>query len=180
VWTGGVRESIPSNSSDEPTPSLSNHVGSSGVGKTSKRSGREYVITSPVKKKTSSIEDSVREISESIKSKLGEQDSKLLSRMEMMECMKTLAAYDITEGNELYNKAICLLKNDTNRTAFLTMFRILSVVCCCVFSCVRLQSFFGFLLRLVRFKFICNELSRLCIVSNGFFMCAALSQHTVL
>jgi hypothetical protein len=100
---------------------LSNHVGSSGVGKTSKRSGRDYVVTSPVKKKTSSIEDSVREISESIKSKLGEHDPKLLSRMEMMECMKTLAADGITEGSELFNKAIYLLKNDTNRTAFLTM-----------------------------------------------------------
>jgi hypothetical protein len=71
---------------------LSNHVGSSGVGKTSKRSGKEYVVTNPVKKKTSSIEDSVCEISESIESKLGEQDPKLLSRMEMMECMKTLTA----------------------------------------------------------------------------------------
>jgi hypothetical protein len=113
---GGVRERTPSNSNDKPTSSLSNHVGSSGVGKTSKRSGRKFVVTSLVKKKTSSIEDSVREISESIKSKLGEQDPNLLSRMEMMECMKTLA-----EGSELYNKAIYLLKNDTNRTAFLTM-----------------------------------------------------------
>jgi hypothetical protein len=120
VWAGGVHESTPSNSSDEPTPSLSNHVGSSGVGKTSKRSGREYVVTR-VKKKTSSIEDSVREISGSIKSKLEEQDPKLLSRMEMMECMKTLVADGIIEGSELYNKAIYLLKNDTNRTAFLTM-----------------------------------------------------------
>jgi hypothetical protein len=68
VWAGGVRESTPSNSSDEPTPSLSNHVGSSSVGKTNKHSGREYVVTSPIKKKTNSIEDSVREISKSIKS----------------------------------------------------------------------------------------------------------------
>jgi hypothetical protein len=41
--------------------------------------------------------------------------------MEMMECMKTLAADAIIEGSKLYNKAIYLLKNDTNGTAFLTM-----------------------------------------------------------
>nr|CAB3480352.1 unnamed protein product [Digitaria exilis] len=119
LTTGGVRESTPTIGSDDTPQEISEDPHSaSAVRNTSKRTSRDEVVDSPQKKKSASMEDYVKEISESV-AKRCERRSR-----EQEECDRTLQILEedgIMEGSELYCMATYLCTKAANRRFFTQM-----------------------------------------------------------
>uniref|UniRef100_K4AJW4 Uncharacterized protein n=1 Tax=Setaria italica TaxID=4555 RepID=K4AJW4_SETIT len=113
----------------EATPSVGNEanahdfyldpMAASSARNLSKRPTREISVDSPLKKKSGSLEDYVREPSETVATrsqKCGDREQEELDR-----AMQLIEEGGIEEGSELYCQALYLCKNAVYRRAFTEM-----------------------------------------------------------
>nr|CAB3467575.1 unnamed protein product [Digitaria exilis] len=115
LTAGGVRESTPTIGSDDTPQEISEDPHSaSAVRNTSKRTGRDEVVDSPQKKKSASMEDYVKEISESVAKRCER-------RSREQEGAIILEEDGIMEGSELYYMATYLCTKAANRRFFTQM-----------------------------------------------------------
>nr|XP_034569486.1 uncharacterized protein LOC117833990 [Setaria viridis] len=116
---GGIHEATPSmGTEDDAHDFYLDPMAASSARNLSKRPTREMSVDSPPKKKSGSLEDYIRELSETVATrsqKCGDHEQEELDRaMQLIE-------EDIEEGSELYCQALYLCKNAVYRRAFTKM-----------------------------------------------------------
>ena len=116
--SGGHRESTPAARSDETPPNLVGDLSGANSGGQSSKRIREQEVESPRKRSAHSIEECVRDISETIKS----LQHTCVPATEQMTCaMETLQEDGILETSPEYAKALILCKNPLDQTVFMNM-----------------------------------------------------------
>nr|TKV99325.1 hypothetical protein SEVIR_8G035500v2 [Setaria viridis] len=116
----GVCEATPSmGTEDTPADMYLDPMATSNARNMSKRSTQEEVVDSPPKKKSGSLEDYVRELSETVATRSQKRLSREQEDLDL--AMRILEEDGIDEGSDLYCMAIYLCKNVVNRRAFTKM-----------------------------------------------------------
>nr|TKV95175.1 hypothetical protein SEVIR_9G344500v2 [Setaria viridis] len=108
LTAGGIREATPSMGTEANAHDFYlDPMATSSARNLSKRPTREISVDSPPKKKSGSLEDYVRELSE--------------TQEELDHAMQLIEEDGIEEGSELYYQALYLCKNAVYRRAFTKM-----------------------------------------------------------
>ncbi|XP_004973695.1 uncharacterized protein LOC101777908 [Setaria italica] len=120
LTAGGIREATPSVGTEANAHDFyMDPMAASSARNLSKRPTRKISVDSPPKKKSGSLEDYVRELSETVATrsqKRGDREQEELDR-----AMQLIEEDGIEEGSELYYQALYLCKNAVYRRAFTKM-----------------------------------------------------------
>lgn len=116
---GGVRDRTPSFGTEDPADDTPTDLFAHGSDRyRSKRPMQEVTVDSPRKKKSGSIETCLKDISDA----MTKRNRKVEDEVQAQEQVRQMLEADgIDEGSELYQKALYLCKNVTNRAQFLGM-----------------------------------------------------------
>ena len=119
---GGHRERTPPRMTEATPAAMSqDFVAGSNVGQSSKRGTRDQVVDSPQKKKSASLEDCVRDISDTVKEMASGDQHLSREEVEMDQVRQILEQDGFPEGTEEFLRATYLCRKKLNRRTFLTM-----------------------------------------------------------
>jgi len=119
---GGHRERTPPRMTEATPAAMSqDFVAGSSVGQSSKRRTRDQVVDSPQKKKSASLEDCVRDISDTVKEMASGGQQLSREEKEMDQVRQILEQDGFPEGTEEFLRATYLCRKKLNRRTFLTM-----------------------------------------------------------
>jgi hypothetical protein len=120
ISAGGVRKATPTTESEDTPPFVSQDpIAASSVGPSSKRPVREEVVDSPPKKKSDSLEDCIRDMSETVVMRCCRA---LTREQEEVDLVRHILEQDgIEQGTDLYCMATHLCRNAVNSCIFTTM-----------------------------------------------------------
>nr|TKW21620.1 hypothetical protein SEVIR_4G131500v2 [Setaria viridis] len=120
LTAGGIREVTPSMGTEaNPQDLYQDPMAASSAHNLSKRPSREISVDSPPKKKSGSLEDYVRDLSETVATRSQKRGD--CEQEELDRAMQLIEEDGLQEGSKLYCQALYLCRNSLYRRAFTKM-----------------------------------------------------------
>ena len=119
---GHHHERTPSTPSNETQHDMSQEpIGTHSVGQSSKRTNREHSINSPPSKKTVSIDECLKDLTQFIKNHTQQKAGSSKHDEEMAKVKQIMKQDGLPESNPAFARALVVFKNIVDRRNFLSM-----------------------------------------------------------